>query len=396
MNFITAVTHLENTEQAIESLATAIASDRKLSNVICYYTQEYPPEQIHRALLHHFPTIPFIGCSSCQGLMTEHGFHAGPVVALMAIYDKQPCAYGTGLVELNDNIDQKQAAYRAIHQALIQAGRVGEIPNLILLHATPGFEEEFIDVIDDTFGTRVPIIGGSAADNHIQGQWSIITQDGWSQQGIALQLFFPSKTLSSGFSAGYSPTEFEGIITQVNGRFVNKIDGEPAACIYKEWIADHSGVQFENTYLFDHVTRFPIGRIAGYIKQQPYYKLSHPVRIRADGSLELFSTLREGETIYLMTGSKNQLIQRATQVVRDANALNYYRSSLLGAILIYCAGAMLRLGQDMSLVHQQLLEQMQGKPFICPFTFGEQGRFIGGENGHGNLMIASVIFYESD
>lgn len=396
MNFITAVSHLENTEQAIESLATTIASERKLSNVICYYTQEYPPEQIHRALSHHFPTIPFIGCSSCQGLMTEHGFHAGPVVALMGIYDQQPCAYGNGLVELNDNIDQKQAAYRAIQQALIQAGRVGEIPNLILLHATPGFEEEFIDVIDDTFGTRVPIIGGSAADNHIQGQWSIMTQDSWTQKGIALQLFFPSMTLSAGFSAGYSPTEFEGIVTQVNGRFVKRIDGEPAACIYKEWIGDHSGVQFENTYLFDHVTRFPLGRIAGYIKQQPYYKLSHPVRVHTDGSLELFSTLREGETIYLMTGSKNQLIQRATQVVRDANAQNYHRSSLLGAILIYCAGAMLRLGQDMSMVHQQLLQQMQGQPFICPFTFGEQGRFIGGENGHGNLMIASVIFYESD
>lgn len=115
-----------------------------------------------------------------------------------------------------------------------------------------------------------------------------------------------------------------------------------------------------------------------------------------DGSLELFATINEGEKIRLMTGSKEQLLNRASRVIQDANTQNYHESLLLGSIIIYCAGAMLRLGEDVQLVHKKLVEQMHGQPFICPFTFGEQGRFIGGENAHGNLMIASVIFYESE
>lgn len=57
---------------------------------------------------------------------------------------------------------------------------------------------------------------------------------------------------------------------------------------------------------------------------------------------------------------------------------------------------MLRLKDDMERVQLQMKEQLNGAPFICPFTFGEQGRFAGGENAHGNLMISSVIFYDSE
>ncbi len=79
------------------------------------------------------------------------------------------------------------------------------MPCLIVLHATPGHEELFIDEIDDTFGTQIPIIGGSAADNYIQQQWSSMTEQGWVKNGLAVQLIFPSKPLTTGFSAGYSP-----------------------------------------------------------------------------------------------------------------------------------------------------------------------------------------------
>ncbi|EGR1019347.1 histidine kinase, partial [Vibrio cholerae] len=61
----------------------------------------------------------------------------------------------------------------------------------------------------------------------------------------------------------------------------------------------------------------------------------------------------------------------------------------------FCAGSMLRLGQDIHKVQQKIMEQLNGCAFICPFTFGEQGRFINGENAHGNLMISSVVFYEA-
>jgi len=35
---------------------------------------------------------------------------------------------------------------------------------------------------------------------------------------------------------------------------------------------------------------------------------------------------------------------------------------------------------------------LQDTPFLCAFTLGEQGCFIGGENRHGNLMVVVLVF----
>lgn len=393
MRLITTFTQSSDLINAIHQLRESLIL-KGLSSVVLYYTDEYPTETLFTLFKQAFPNIPFIGCSSCKGVMTEKGYHAGPVIAAMGIYDSNQSAYGTGLIALDEGQDFRKSTRKAIQQALRSAGRIGEVPSLIVLHATPGHEELFIDEIDDTFGTQIPIIGGSAADNYIQKQWSSMTEQGWIQRGIAIELFFPSKPLTTGFSAGYSPTEFVGTVTKASGRFIHEIDGEPAKQIYKEWISDHSSVQISEHYLFHHVTRFPLGRVAGHIHQQPYYKLSHPVRMTRSGSMEMFTAAVEGETVTLMTGSREQLINRASRVVKEANTQNYHESQLLGSIIIYCAGSMLRLGEDILEVQRQLKSQMNNQPFICPFTFGEQGRFTGGENAHGNLMISSVLFYE--
>ncbi|MGC9423301.1 FIST signal transduction protein [Vibrio sp.] len=395
MRLITAYTHILTPQKAIDQLQEELEKEG-IASLICYYSEEHAGHEIQHALTQAFPSTPFIGCSSCCGVMTDQGYHAGPVIALMAIYDSFYSAYGTGLINFTLGCDHKKNTQIALQQALVSADRVGEVPSLVVLHSTPGNEELLIDAIDETFGTQVPMIGGSSADNDIQEKWSIITQDGWSQNGIAIQLFFPSQPLLTGLSAGYSPTEFEGRVTKSAGRLIEQIDGERAADIYTEWVSDHSGMQINDDYLFQHVTRFPLGRVAGYVHQQPYYKLSHPIRMTKNGALEQFSTIKEGERITLMTGSKEQLINRASKVIKEVNTQNYHESLMLGAIIIYCAGSMLRLGSEISTVYQQLSKQMRGHPFICPFTFGEQGRFTGGENAHGNLMIASVIFYESE
>ncbi|MFA0909464.1 histidine kinase, partial [Vibrio cholerae] len=84
-----------------------------------------------------------------------------------------------------------------------------------------------------------------------------------------------------------------------------------------------------------------------------------------------------------------------TRVIQEASYKSYQDRALFGSLTIFCAGSMLRLGQDIHKVQQKIMEQLNGCAFICPFTFGEQGRFINGENAHGNLMISSVVFYEA-
>jgi hypothetical protein len=395
MHFLTRISSESDVNVAISELCSSLGTDIP-SCIVIYYTEDYDTGVLVQHLSRKFPGVSIVGCTSCKGIMTDQAYICGAAIGLMAIYDSGLSSYGSGLADLNQFNDINSATRHAIYKALANADRVGEVPNLIVLHATPGSEEDIIAAVDDIFGTLVPIIGGSAADHSIQQHWSILTEEGWCQNGIAVQLYFPSRSLATGFSAGYSPTEFVGTITKAEERVLYEIDGEPAKEIYKEWVSDHSNIQISDEYIFEHVTSFPLGRIAGDLYDQPYYKLTHPIRITESGGLELFANVHVNEEITLMTGSREQLINRASRVIKEANSKNYTESEKLGVISIFCAGAMLRLKGEMDRVYQHMKEQLDDTPFICPFTYGEQGRFAGGENAHGNLMISSVIFYESE
>lgn len=393
MHFISLTSYQKDEHVAALELKQQLTAVN-ISSLICYYTEEYSAELLSLSLTALFPNIPIQGCSSCQGIMTEKGYHSGPVVGLLAICDSGIHAYGTGLAHYaSDRSNIESAISQALDEAMLKADRVGEVPSLIVLHATPGDEEQMIASIDRKFGTLVAIIGGSAADNKIDNKWSIFTEKEHSPSGVSVTVIYSSQSIFTSFSAGHSTTQYQGVITKANDRELLEIDHKPALDVYHHWTNHHLGNLSSDGYLFDKATIYPLGRIAGYIFEEPYYKLSHPVRETANKGIELFTTITEGETINLMVGNKTHLIGRAARVVKAAYNQKLEDMERLGGINIFCAGPMLHLKQDISAVCEQINVALDGNPFICPFTFGEQGRFIGGENGHGNLMISSAVFH---
>ncbi|AUI86130.1 histidine kinase [Vibrio azureus] len=387
----TAFTHIQDERSAIQKLASEL-NGNKLAYLLCYYTADYDFQEIAQCLSEFFPHTPFHGTSSCRAIMTDQGHHQGPVIAAMAVYESGSHAYGTGLAKYQ--ISTKKSVNEALDMALHHADRVGEVPNLILLHATPGREEAIIKCIDDRFGTLVPIIGGSSADNDIKGNWSIITTQGSEQSGLSITLFYSSQSVDVSFSAGHTPTIHSGVVTDACGRCVLEIDGEPALDVYRFWTETQEDSGDDTFFLFDKSTAYPLGRLAGLVSHRPYYKLSHPVRGTPEGGIELFTDINMGDIVTLMKGNKECLLSRVTRVVNTAFNQKFENSQKIGVINIFCAGSMLNLKQDITNVYEQVTRELNNKPFICPFTFGEQGRFIGGENGHANLMISSAIFHK--
>ncbi|PMH46510.1 histidine kinase [Vibrio sp. 10N.286.49.B3] len=374
-------------------------SHQHLVSLICYYTEDYDVEQLKKAITEYFPGIPVQGCSSYQGIMTEKGYHDGPVVGLLAIYDNTyKSVFGTGISTLDDAVNPSHdevglCITQALDQALLNADRVGEIPSLIIMHATPGFEELMMTSIDNKFGTLVPLIGGSAGDNHIDQKWSIFTENGHTQSGASVTLVYSEYSVFTSFSAGYQPTQYRGTVTKVNGRVLMEIDNKPAVEVYNQW-ANYYLSYDDNERIFEKATSYPLGRVAGSIYQRPYFKLSHPVRKIKNDCIEFFTSFNQGDEIYLMHGNKDQLITRSAKVIDSAYNQRLEDMIKLGGINIFCAGPMVLIKEHLEFICLQMRDALDGKPFICPFTFGEQGRFIGGENAHGNLMISSAVFHK--
>ena len=101
--------------------------------------------------------------------------------------------------------------------------------------ASPAEEEEYIKGIQDVIGT-VPVFGGSAADNTVEGKWSIYTNDNKFSDGVAVAFFYTDKEMKNVFTGAYHETTNSGIITEIKGkRTLVSIDGEPAVKKYAQW-----------------------------------------------------------------------------------------------------------------------------------------------------------------
>jgi len=332
------------------------------------------------------------GATSCLGVMNQSGPHIAGGLGAFAIWDADG-DFGTALRPIAD--DPRAAATAATNAALMQADRPGEAPDVIWLSCSPGAEEEIVAGIEDVVGTDVPILGGSAADDTVEGHWQVFDAEDAEGNGVIVSVLFPSTPISFAYHNGYAPTQHQGVVTKTDGRLLLEIDNRPAADVYREWT---SGTLIpaevtERTAILSESTLFPLGRHLDDVSGVPFYLLFHPAGLRPDGTLELFADAQVGDTLTLMQGDTAQLTQRAGKVATLAmQSGDIAKPDIAGALMVYCGGCMLAVKDHLSDVSDGVVEALPNVPFLGVYTFGEQGMVMGGRNRHGNLMISAIVF----
>jgi hypothetical protein len=377
-----------------EAFERAVADlDREPNLLVVYANSAHDPEQLMAAARQRAPHTPLHGATSCQGVITQEGFWGseGRGLGILAIADPEG-SYGVGWAEIAG--DAGRAGQRALLDALEQAGRSGEAPGLVWLSSPPGQEERVLDGMHEVFGRDVPIIGGSAADDAVSNQWKQFANGSVHEAAVVATVMFPSCWVGFAYRSGFTPTEQSARVTRAEGRTVFTLDGKVAAEVYDAWTGGTLGwTPGTAKNVMERTTLSPVGRVADTIHQVPYFVLSHPHMVTADGALTFFTELPEGEELVLMRGSQDGLLQRAGRVAQaavvDAGARG---REVSGALVIYCAGCMLAIRSDVERVVGDLRGALGNRPFLGTFTFGEQGCFRRGGNRHGNLMVSAVVF----
>lgn len=339
------------------------------------------------------PGIPVHGGTSCLGVMTEDGFHSehGVGLGLLGIVDPDG-GYGIAAVEVGN--DPYAAAAEATRRALSQAGRPGEVPAMIWIFTVPGHEEQIVRGIEGVVGGNVPMAGGSSGDNTVTGEWQQFANGRVYRDAVVIMAMFPGREVCFAFHSGYEPTDCKGKVTRAEGRTLYEIDGRPAAEVYNEWLGGAlADALCEGGSILGRVALHPLGRVVGAVGGVPYFILAHPDQISEGHALTLFADVTVGDELILMRGTPASLASRAGRVAACALQNHGARAEeASGALVVFCAGCMLTVKERMDEVIGGLHSALSGKPFLGVFTFGEQGRFIGGENRHGNLMISVLVF----
>ena len=236
-------------------------------------------------------------------------------------------------------------------------------------------------------------MGGSSADDTVEGNWAQFTDGGAWTDAVVVSVLFPSTDVTTSFQSGYAPTETQGRVTRAEGRVVWEIDGRPAAEVYDGWTGGQLREAMDSGGLLAASTLFPWGRVVGQVDGLPYFRLAHPAGVVEGGGVSVFADVAEGEDVVLMQGTVEGLKDRAGRVATEALATaGWSPEDAAGALVVFCAGCMLTVREDVEAVVRSLREALPGVPFLAEHTFGEQGCLQGGENRHGNLMISVTVF----
>lgn len=393
MRIVTATTSASTSEEAVKSLWQQInpggRSDVSLDFVAVHGVASLVTTMLRETARTCFSGAALHGGTSCRGVMGGDCTRVLAAVGAFAIFD--PCGdYGTASDELG--ADPQAAAVRVMQAALAQANRCGEAPSLVLLTVAPGAEEAVLRGIRSVIGHSTPIVGGSFADCDMTGNWAQFSTHGFHRSGLVISALIPSRPIGISFQGGFTPAGPNGWETSAQGRRVFEIDGRPAAQVYHEWTGGRIAVPdpaLGSRTIMTETCLSPPGRVNAHLGQVPLHLLLQPIRIYANGALDLLADVAEGDHLWLMTGSADNLVVQAGNVARNAAAPLGHPH---GGLVICCASFISELGARITEIADQMDHTFGGSPYLALFTHGEQGILPHGTSQHGNLMCSCAAF----
>lgn len=367
-----------------EKLSSAAA--KRPAWMLIYAVEDAPLSDMMALIRKTCPSVPAFGATSYRGVFTPDGFERGAAILVGEEGDEVRTAVSLCETGSGHATDRARRACQDI------ARELGRRPDLLLLHATPGFEERLLEGITGAFGSDTPVYGGSAADDAIAGRWRVFANGVVHREGFLLVGIAASNPPSGGFLGGYIPTQHTGIVTQVKGRIVQEIDGRPAAVVYNEWTGGLIEDELAGGNVLLKTNLRPVGRAIGQSLGMPNRLLSHPHEVIASSqALAFFTEFTEGDRLTLMMSSRDPLVTRVRRAAQRARGSNARKPR--AGLLVYCGGCLGVLLDQAGRIAAEFKSEVDDAPFIGIATFGEQGSFFDkGASRHGNLMCSALLF----
>lgn len=328
--------------------------------------------------------VDVIGCTSSAGIITPDGYmidEDGTAGMLTLGGDDLTVAcYG-----MAKGKSARETGREVAKKALEKAG-LDYAPDYFFMSASPTEEEEYIKGIQDIIG-RVPCFGGSAADNTVEGKWSIFYNDTIFNDGVVAAFFYTANDIATVYTGAYNETKDMGIITKLNDtRVLAEIDGEPALDKYKNWRGlDDEAVTGGNLLVTTITSPLGVKDRLGNLTA-----IRHPMNGNDDKSMNIGANLAVGTTVIRMEATVDELINSTEKTLKE---LKKKCPNAAGYLLIHCGGRRLGIGDRMNEVYEQLKKEAGDVPFLVAFTFGEYGYTDDDQtNTTGGLMLSFTAF----
>ena len=350
-------------------------------------------EEVVSGAISSMKGAPVIGCTSSGMIMTNDGIIESEdgFAGLMSFDDKN---MNIGVAAHKAGKNAREIGRKVARQAVENAGE-NYSPNYFYMVASPKEEEDYLMGIQDVIG-RVPMFGGSAADDTVEGNWKIFCNDQVFSDGVAVAFFYTDNDIVTSYTGAYRDTENYGLITEVkNDRTLVKIDGVSALKKYADWIGKKPSELKGQNLLVASITKplgvkDPLGNLT--VVRHPMFGDDMGTRTTTDDVINLGNKVVEKTAIVQLEATVDELIKSTKTTLKDVKS--QLSTEPAGYFLVHCGGRKLGIGDRIDEVYKNLVEEAHGVPFITVFTFGEYGYDEHSANICGGLMLSFTAFGE--
>ena len=387
MKALTGFSKSKNAYQAGLEAAKMAGKNKDAKLVFAYMSCDYKIKDVIKGIKEVY-SCPVIGNTSFTGVIMPEGYIGGnePFVGIMVLSDPS-MVVGVGFADRKAYQSARDAGEAATKAARVMTKMpYNDEPDLMYMTASPTEEEFFLKGANRVVG-RVPLFGGSAADNTISGNWSLYLDNKVTGDGVAVALIYMKNGFVNEFTGAYRETKDMGIITKVDGtRQLVSIDGVPAVKKYAQW-RGRKPSEFMGAKLLSETITSPLGvkdRLGDLIA------IRHPMNGNDDYSMNIGANLAEGTTVIRMEATVDELISSVGKTLKKLNAR--CKKPVVAYHLVHCGGRRAGIDNRINEVYKEIKKNVNGVPFIMEFTFGEYGYVEDGNNTTGGLMLSFTAF----
>lgn len=387
MKALTGFSKNKNAYQAGLEAAKMAGKNKDAKLVFAYMSCDYKIKDVIKGIKEVY-SCPVIGNTSFTGVIMPEGYVGGdePFVGIMVLSDPS-MVVGVGFADRKAYHSARDAGEAATKAARVMTKMpYNDEPDLMYMTASPTEEEFFLKGANRVVG-RVPLFGGSAADNTISGNWSLYLDNKVTGEGVAVALIYMKNGFVNEFTGAYRETKDMGIITKVEGtRQLVSIDGVPAVKKYAQW-RGRKPSEFMGAKLLSETITSPLGvkdRLGDLIA------IRHPMNGNDDYSMNIGANLAEGTTVIRMEATVDELISSVGKTLKKLNSR--CKKPVVAYHLVHCGGRRAGIDNRINEVYKEIKKNVNGVPFIMEFTFGEYGYVEDGNNTTGGLMLSFTAF----
>ena len=331
--------------------------------------------------------VPVIGCTSSAAICTQDGYlNKETGYSGMMLFGGDLEVVTAGSAQTDET--PREVGRRVAQEAISKVRGEDVEPDFFFMSASPANEEEYLEGIQDVIG-NVPVFGGSAADNTVEGKWSILNDGEAFADGLTIAIFYTKGEMKNLYTGAYHETSNVGVITKVRDeRTLVEIDHEPALQKYAKWTGKTVESLMGNNLLTETIcaplgVKDPIGKVTA---------VRHPMFGNDDLSMNIGANLAENTAVIQLSNTPEGILKANEETINNLNKLMV--SEVNSYFLVHCGGR--RLGLALSQIEDRIYPEVKkvipDKEFLMVFTFGEYGTGDHSSNTVGGLSLSYTAF----